>query len=243
MTIVQAEAGVGLTASDIELTGNEPSEVYLLPVFYFSLSAVPGVLVHSDVPRVGQIGFGDDTLTGLQRAVLWSQRTNLMSIPVDCPQRDERLGWLADAQVSAAEATKNFDMAAFYSQFVQNIADSRKSDVNTWTVWVVCQACSCDWAEFADGSIPDFVPDCDEEDNNPLTICNRSYTFPGDAAWTAALPVITWETYRASGDVGVLQRMYPALQRYIANEETRVDPGSGLLTASEFGDWNAIFKV
>src|SRR6185437_3976109 len=65
---------------------------------------ISGVVIHSDVKRIGSVGFSHDTLTGLQRLILWSQRSNSLSIPTDCPQRDERLGWMADAHASSGEA-------------------------------------------------------------------------------------------------------------------------------------------
>jgi alpha-L-rhamnosidase len=59
-----------------------------------------------------------------------------MSIPTDCPQRDERHGWLGDAHLSAEEAVFNFDMAAFYAKFLDDIRLAQKED----------------------GSLPDVVP-------------------------------------------------------------------------------------
>jgi len=49
-------------------------------------------------------------LNRLQKNIWWGQASNLMSVPTDCNQRDERLGWTADAQLSAEEALHNFDM-------------------------------------------------------------------------------------------------------------------------------------
>ena len=53
--------------------------------------------------------------------IWWSHISNLHSIPTDCPQRDERLGWLADAHVSTQGAMKNFEMGAFYTNFLRSI--------------------------------------------------------------------------------------------------------------------------
>ena len=44
-----------------------------------------------------------------------------MSIPTDCPQRDERHGWMGDAQLTVEEATFNFDTIRFYSKFLRDI--------------------------------------------------------------------------------------------------------------------------
>ncbi len=49
--------------------------------------------------------------------ILWGQRSNFVGIPTDCPQRDERLGWMADAQVFWRTATYNMDLAAFTRKF------------------------------------------------------------------------------------------------------------------------------
>src|ERR671936_104290 len=55
-------------------------------------------VLQSDTPRVGSFQCSDPEVAQLQRNILWGQRGNFVSIPTDCPQRDERLGWLADAQ-------------------------------------------------------------------------------------------------------------------------------------------------
>ena len=47
---------------------------------------------------------------------MWCQLSNLMSVPTDCAQRAERMGWLGDAQVTVEEAMYNFDMAGFYTK-------------------------------------------------------------------------------------------------------------------------------
>ena len=49
------------------------------------------------------------------RNIDWGQRGNFISIPTDCPQRDERLGWLGDAQIFARTACYNRDVAAFFA--------------------------------------------------------------------------------------------------------------------------------
>ena len=49
---------------------------------------------------------------------MWSQLSNYISVPTDCPQRDERLGWTGDAQVFAGTATLNGDVYPFLDQFL-----------------------------------------------------------------------------------------------------------------------------
>jgi alpha-L-rhamnosidase len=62
------------------------------------------------------------------RNILWTQRANLMSSPNDCPQRDERFGWMGDIQVFAQTAMFHMDLAAFVTKFAQDIRDDQAGD-------------------------------------------------------------------------------------------------------------------
>jgi alpha-L-rhamnosidase len=88
-----------------------------------TLESVRGRVVHSAVRQTGSFVSSNPVLNGLQRLIIWGQKTNLHGIPTDCGQRDERMGWLGDAQVTAEEAIFNFDMAAFYMNFLRDIRD------------------------------------------------------------------------------------------------------------------------
>lgn len=88
-----------------------------------TIDSVRGRVVHSAVEPVGNFACSKPVLNSLQRLIVWGQKTNLHSIPTDCCQRDERMGWLGDAHVTAEEAMHNFDMAAFYTNFLRNIRD------------------------------------------------------------------------------------------------------------------------
>ena len=46
-------------------------------------------------------------------------------MPTDCPQRDERLGWLGDAQIFARTACYNRDVAAFFAKWLDDVADAQ----------------------------------------------------------------------------------------------------------------------
>ena len=87
------------------------------------LDSIRGRVVHSAVEPIGSFAASKDVLNGLQRIITWGQKTNLHSIPTDCDQRDERMGWMGDAQGTAEEAIMNFDMAAFYTNFMRDIRD------------------------------------------------------------------------------------------------------------------------
>lgn len=93
-----------------------------------SLDSLRGRVVRSDVESVGSFAASKPLLNQIQRLIRWGQATNLHSIPTDCDQRDERMGWLGDAHVTAEEAMLNFDMAAFYTNFVRDIRDVQGTD-------------------------------------------------------------------------------------------------------------------
>src|SRR6185312_12007868 len=58
----------------------------------------------------------------------WGQRGNFLSIPTDCPQRDERLGWMGDAGVFWRTGTYNYDIAAFSQKFMDDVVDAQTAE-------------------------------------------------------------------------------------------------------------------
>ena len=89
-----------------------------------------------DVTPIGKFSCSNPLFNKIHHNILWGQVSNLFSMPTDCPQRDERMGWMADADLSAEEAIHNFDMAAFYTNWLREIQDDQNQD----------------------GSVPDLVP-------------------------------------------------------------------------------------
>jgi alpha-L-rhamnosidase len=87
-----------------------------------------GRVVHSDTPWTGRFECSSDLVNQLWSNVTWGQRGNFLSVPTDCPQRDERLGWLADAQVFLPSATLNMDVAAFITKWGNDILDAQSAD-------------------------------------------------------------------------------------------------------------------
>jgi alpha-L-rhamnosidase len=80
-----------------------------------------GCVIHNICRNTGSFSCGNELVNRIHRAVLWSQRSNLMGYPMDCPQRDERLGWFGDAMTSVEEAMFNFDMAVFYREWLDGV--------------------------------------------------------------------------------------------------------------------------
>ena len=89
----------------------------------------PGDIVarvaHSDIAAAGTWESDQPWLDRLFTNIDWGQRGNFISVPTDCPQRDERLGWLGDAQVFARTACYNRDVAAFFAKWLDDVADAQ----------------------------------------------------------------------------------------------------------------------
>ena len=89
---------------------------------------VTGIVIGSDTPRVGELACSDPRINQLASNIQWGQRGNYLSVPTDCPQRDERMGWMGDAQVFIRTATDNADVAAFFTKWLVDVDDARSPD-------------------------------------------------------------------------------------------------------------------
>ncbi|MBM3495356.1 MAG: hypothetical protein FJX72_13700, partial [Armatimonadetes bacterium] len=101
-----------------------------------ALGDLVGRVFHSSSPEIGSFACFDASLNRLWQNIVWTQRANLMSTPTDCPQRDERLGWMGDIQAFGPTACFSMDLAAFFTKWLRDVRD----------------------AQAADGRFPDFAP-------------------------------------------------------------------------------------
>ncbi len=85
-------------------------------------------VLHNDLPWTGRFDCDDPMVNRLHANIRWGQRGNFLAVPTDCPQRDERLGWLADAQVFAPTATRNADVSAFFARWLRDVVDGQNDD-------------------------------------------------------------------------------------------------------------------
>lgn len=121
------------------LRGDPAGEVYV-PRFTFhgfqyvevagypgepGLDAVTGIVLHSDTPLTSGFACSDPLVNRLFENVVWTQRANFLELPTDCPQRDERLGWMGDAQIFARTATYNADVAAFLTKWLREVEEAQ----------------------------------------------------------------------------------------------------------------------
>jgi len=76
----------------------------------------------------GEFECSSDLINRIQHNIIWGQRSNMYSVPTDCPQRDERLGWTGDAQMFCPTSCFNADMVRYYTKWMRDIRDCRRPD-------------------------------------------------------------------------------------------------------------------
>lgn len=90
--------------------------------------AITGVVASTDNPQTGTFACSSDLVNQLQHNIYWGQRGNYLEVPTDCPQRDERLGWMGDAQIFAPTACLNNDVAAFLTKYSLDTVDAQSPE-------------------------------------------------------------------------------------------------------------------
>ncbi len=85
-------------------------------------------VAHSAPPLTGKFKCSNWLLNQIYSNTRWGQRSNMHSVPTDCPQRDERLGWMGDAQAFGPTACWNMDMARFFGKWMHDVTDSQADD-------------------------------------------------------------------------------------------------------------------
>jgi alpha-L-rhamnosidase len=88
----------------------------------FDAADATALVIHSDMERTGWFDSSNALVNRLHDNVVWSMRGNFLSIPTDCPQRDERLGWTGDLQVFSPTAAFLYDCNGFLDSWLTDLA-------------------------------------------------------------------------------------------------------------------------
>jgi len=86
------------------------------------------MIQHSDVDIHANFESSHPKLNQLSQNVIWGMRSNFYDIPLDCPQRDERLGWTGDAQVFVTPSMYMADVYGFWSAWLQSVREEQGED-------------------------------------------------------------------------------------------------------------------
>lgn len=168
---------------------------------------ITGVVIHSDMQPTSHYESSDSLLNQLQHNIIWGQKGNFLDVPTDCPQRDERLGWTGDAQAFFRTAAFNYDVAAFFTKWMKDVAlDQRKA-----------------------GEIPFVIPDV----LNP----QGSETANNSAGWGDVATIIPWTMYQVYGDKDHLATQYPSMKAWVEYIRKKSGDEMIWKGGSVFGDW------
>ena len=109
-----------------------------------SLSSLEGQVVHDALESAGEFTCSNPLLNRIYKNILWGVRGNYRSIPTDCPQRDERQGWLGDRSAESKGETYLYNTAALYAKWLQDMADAQKDNGS------VSDVCPAFWPIYSD---------------------------------------------------------------------------------------------
>lgn len=215
------------------LSGNSEGEMYephftfhgfryvevLNPPCELTINDLTGKVIHSETPEAGNIETSDAMINKLYKNIVWGQRGNFLSIPTDCPQRDERLGWTGDAQIFFRTASFNMDVAQFFTKYLQDVED----------------------AQLPTGAFPDVAPDGGWIWYK-TNVKEDRWLAPDNAGWGDAGVIIPWTMYLVYDDKKILEEMYPSMKRWISYLKERsnnyIRPDHG-----DYGDWLSINSI
>jgi alpha-L-rhamnosidase len=152
------------------------------------LVAIHQVPVTSVPVAAGGFTCGEPSVNRLVLNTVWSQRSNFIEIPTDCPQRDERLGWTGDAQVFAGTACWLADCESFLKKYLRDVRHDQR----------------------ANGAVPHFSPD-----PTRLHPIDGRGDWAGSTGWGDAIVIIPWQLYLHYGDTGVLRENFPAMVKWL----------------------------
>jgi alpha-L-rhamnosidase len=179
------------------------------------------VVVHSDMRRTGFFTCSDEDLNQLHRNVVWGWKGNTVSVPTDCPQRDERLGWTGDLSVFAPTACFLYDAEDFLRDWLCDLALEQESAGAV--PWVVPDVLG----RIARVAAPDLL----DERTSPTPV-NAPTAIWGDAAvW------VPWAVYQAYGDERVLTEQYSSMCSHVRLVASRLSPRGVWESGFQFGDW------
>jgi len=108
------------------------------------LSCLEARVAHDDLEKAGDFTCSNPLLNQIYRNICWGVRGNYRGIPTDCPQRDERQGWLGDRSAESKGESYLFNTAAFYGKWLQDMADAQKESGS------VPDVCPAYWPFYSD---------------------------------------------------------------------------------------------
>ena len=178
-------------------------------VEHLAAGDIAAVVIGANITANSRLKLSSALLQKIQDATFWGQRANTQDIVTDCNQRDERLGWMGDAAISAEEASYNFPglsgVAGTHDQFLDMIRDGQGDD----------------------GAVSDITP----------TVWQLGAMQPSDPNWGSAYPTLAHQVWKTTGSTDVIGRHLPHIARYIDSLSAGVKASGLAKMHTKYGDW------
>ncbi|MCR4921474.1 MAG: glycoside hydrolase family 78 protein [Bacteroidaceae bacterium] len=157
------------------------------PVTIKSLQSIPVTSIAKNL-EIGTITTGDESVNKLISNTLWGQRSNYLSVPTDCPQRNERLGWTADTQVFTETGTFFANTDAFFHKWMRDMRDTQSPT----------------------GAFPGVAPMAQygAGDGNGNGDMMR-------LGWADAGIIVPWTVWKQFGDPTIIEENWDAMNRFM----------------------------
>lgn len=189
----------------------------------FDHTAVRAIVLQTDFERIGWFECSNPLVTRLYENALWSLRGNFLGLLTDCPQRDERLGWTAEAQLSSPSASRLFDVNGSLVSWLADLAAEQTVEGRVPYV------------------IPNILPltpsELPADDPSTMWTWAQSILLTVAAGWGDAAVIIPWVLYQRFGDSGVLVNQWESMRKWVDYVERLVGASRVWAGPLQFGDW------
>ncbi|RDW74634.1 alpha-L-rhamnosidase [Aspergillus mulundensis] len=169
------------------------------------------IVCHSDMRPAGEFSCSHPLVNKLYSNIVWSMRGNFLSVPTDCPQRDERLGWSGDLALFAPTAVLLYDCFNFLKNWLIDLEHD----------------------QIVLGGVPAMVtPNATLPD--PVW-CRRVPC----AIWHDVTILAPWALYEETGDESILAQQYHSMVTWMSKVPRNSSGATSLWETSVFnlGDW------
>lgn len=172
------------------------------------LQNVSAQVIQSDIRRRGYFSCSNALVNQLHENIVWSMRGNFVSVPTDCPQRDERLGWTGDIAIFAPSAMYLYDPVGMLSEWLEDLVAEQLEEDRHGIPGLVC---------------PDV----------PL----KDWPRIPQAIWHDVTILLPDTLYKFSNDRGILRRQLDSMQAWLEHGIDRGADGLWSLYRWQLGDW------
>jgi len=175
-----------------------------------AVKSIEGIVVQSSSEPVGEFESSNTLFNRIRKLVRWAQRSNMMSVMTDCPQREKR-GWLEQDYLNGPALRYEFDLAQLFAKMLNDISDS----------------------QLANGLVPTTAPEYVIFRDRGVTNHLRG-RFGDSPEWGSAVILVPWQQYEFDGDLNLFRLHYDTMTNYLAYLGSRADNG---IVNYGLGDW------